>query len=102
EAQASEGFPRSALQRIAVELLKARLYLAIARDDVLHLGFLFRIGHRSLEQLQFAGDHADGAGAIHHLSHRAAARHLADILAEIADGYAAVSRDLPFIGLVLA
>ena len=44
----------------------------------------------------------DRAGAVHHLGHRAAARHLADVLAEVADGHAAIDRHLAFVGLLLA
>ncbi len=73
EAEAGQRLARPALQRIAVELLEARLHLAIARDDVLHLGFLLGIGHRGLELLQFGGDDADGTGAVHHFGHGAAA-----------------------------
>jgi hypothetical protein len=102
EAEAGQRLAGAAIERIAVELLKARLHLAIAGDDVLHLGFLLGIGHRGFEQLQFAGDDADGPRAIHHLGHGAAATHLADILAEIADGDAAVGRDLAFVRLLFA
>ena len=102
EAEAGQRLARPALQRIAVELLEARLHLAIARDDVLHLGFLLGIGHGGFEQLQFGRDLADGTRAVHHFGDRAAAAHFADILAEIADGDAAIGRDLPFVGLVLA
>src|SRR5262249_6272414 len=45
---------------------------------------------------------ADRAGAVHHLGHRAPSRHLADVLAEVADGRAAIDRDLALVGLVLA
>ncbi len=54
------------------------------------------------ELTQFGGERADGAGAVHHFGDRAAAAHLADILAEIADGDAALDRDLAFVGLFLA
>ena len=50
------------------------------------------IGHRGLELLQLGRDRADRAGAVHHLGHGAAAGHLADVLAEIADGDAAIDR----------
>src|SRR6185437_4745309 len=42
------------------------------------------------------------SGAVHHLGDRAAARHLADILAEITDGHAAFDNDLPLVRLLLA
>src|SRR5262249_49081300 len=45
---------------------------------------------------------AHRAGAVHHLGYRAAARHLADVLAEIADGHAAIDRYLALVGLLLA
>jgi hypothetical protein len=41
---------------------------------------------------------ADRTGAVHHLGHGAAARHLADILAEIADGDAAIDQTWPSSG----
>src|SRR4051812_10669379 len=60
----------------SAELLEARLHLAVARDDVLHLSFLLGIGHRRFELLQFARDDTDWAGAVHHFGNRAAAGHL--------------------------
>src|SRR6202165_1065243 len=39
---------------------------------------------------------------VHHLRPRAAARHLADVLAEIADGHAPIDGHLAFVGLLLA
>ncbi len=91
-----------ALQRVAVELLEARLHLAVAGDDLVHVVGARRIGHRGLELLQLGRDRADRARAVHHLGHRAAARHLADVLAEVADGDAAIDRDLALVGLFLA
>ena len=49
-----------------------------------------------------AATRADRAGAVHHLGDGAAARHLADVLAEVADGDAAIDRDLALVGLLLA
>ena len=51
------------------------------------------VGHVGLELLELGRDGADRADAVHHLRDGAAARHLADILAEIADRDAALSRD---------
>ena len=56
----------------------------------------------ALKLFQLGRHRADRAGAVHHLGHRAAARHLADILAEIADGDAAIDRHLALVGLLLA
>ena len=49
-----------------------------------------------------ARDRGDGPGAVHRLGDGAAARHLADVLAEVADGHAAIDRDLALVGLLLA
>ncbi|MFK4401327.1 hypothetical protein ABIF31_007884 [Bradyrhizobium elkanii] len=73
------------------------LHLAIARDDVVHLVGLVGVGHRSLEFPELGRDHADGPCPIHHLGDRAAAGHLADVLAEIADRNAAIERDLALV-----
>src|SRR4029078_691321 len=47
-------------------------------------------------------DDADGTGAVHDLGHGAAARHLADVLAEIANGNAPIERDLALVRRFLA
>src|SRR5262249_27352100 len=52
--------------------------------------------------LQLGGNQADGSRTVHHFSDRAATGHLADILAEIANRYAAIDRNLSFVGLLLA
>ena len=51
--------------------------------------------------LQLGRHVAHRPGAVHHLGDGAAARHLADVLAEIADGDAAIDRDLALVGLLL-
>ena len=102
EAEARQRLARAAVERIAVEFLEAVLHLAIARDDVVHLVGLVRIGHGGLELLQLGRHDADRPGAVHHLGHGAAARHLADVLAEIADGDAAIERHLALVGQFLA
>src|SRR5436190_343268 len=45
---------------------------------------------------------APRAGAVHHLRHGAASRHLAHVLAEVADGHAAIDGHLALVGRVLA
>ena len=102
EAQAGQDLARPALQRVAVQLLEAPLHLAVARDDRLHVVGPVRIGHGGLQLLQLGGDGAHRAGAVHHLGDGAAARHLAHVLAEVADGHAAIDGDLAFVGLLLA
>jgi len=101
EAETSEHFACPPLQRIAVEFLEAVLHLAVAHDDIVHLVGARGVRHRGLELLQFARNCTDGTGAIYHLGHRAAAGHLADVLAEIADGDAAIDGHLPFVGQFL-
>ena len=78
------------------------LHLAVALDDRVHLVGAIRIGHRGFQLAHLGGDLADGAGAFHHLGDGGAAFHLADVLAEIADGDAAIDRDLAFVGCLLA
>jgi hypothetical protein len=102
EAQAGEHLAGARLERIAVKLLEASLHLAIARNDLIHVVGLVRIRHGGLERLELGRNRAHRTGTIHHLGDGAAARHLADVLAEIADGYAALDRQLAFIRLLLA
>ena len=102
EAQAREHLACPALQRVAVELLEAVLHLAIAFENFLHLVGLVGVGHLGFDRLQFGGDFGHGTSAVHRFGNRAAARHLADILAEVTDGHAAIDRDLAFVGLILA
>ena len=94
EAQPGQHLARLALQRIAAQLLEAPLHLAVALDDVFHLVGAVGIGHGGLELFQLGGDGAHRAGAVHHLGDGAAARHLAHVLAEVADGDAAIDGDL--------
>ena len=61
-----------------------------------------RIDHRGLEPGHFGGQRAHRPDAIHHRRDRALARHLADILAEIADRHAGIDRHLAIVGLLLA
>ncbi len=102
EAQTGEHLARPALQGVAVEFLEAALHLAVARDDRLEIVIWAKSAHESLQLAELRRQRADGAGAVHHLRHRAAAGHLADVLAEIADRHAGVGRDLPLVGLLLA
>ena len=100
EAQPGQHLARAAFERIAAELLEAPLHLAVALDDVFHLIGAGRIGHGGFELFQLGGDGAHRTGTVHHLGDGAAPRHLADVLAEVADGDAAIDRDLAFVGLL--
>ena len=101
EPQPRQNLARPALEGIAVELLEAALHLAIALDDALDRVRLARIRHGGLEGFQFGRDRADRTGAVHHRGDGAEARHLADVLVEIADGDAAIDGHPAFVGLVL-
>ena len=102
EREAGEHLLRPALERVAVEFLESRLHLAVALDQRLHLVEAAGIGQRGLDVLQLGRHLAHRAGAVHDLGDDAAPGHLADVLAEIADGHAAVGRDLPLVGRLLA
>ncbi len=98
KTQARQRLARPAVERVAVEFLETALHFAVARDDLFHVVGAVRIGHRGLEFLQLACDDADGTGAVHHLGHGAAAGHLADVLAEIADRNPPIEGDLTLVG----
>ena len=98
EAQPRQHLARFAFEGIAAQLLEAPLHLAVPLDDVFHRVGAGRIRHGGLELLQLGGDGADRAGAVHHLGDGAAPRHLAHVLAEVADGDAAIDGDLAFVG----
>ena len=102
EAQARQHFAGAAIERIAVELVEAGLHLAVALDQRVQLVGAVRIRHGGLQLFQLGRDRADRAGAFHHFGDGAAAGHLADVLAEIADGDAAIDRDLAFVRRLLA
>src|SRR5262249_32160095 len=86
----------------AAQLLEAPLHLAVARDDALHVVRPLRIRHGGFQLLQLGRHGAHRAGAVHHLVHGAAPRHLADVLVEVADGDTAIDRHLALVGVVLA
>ena len=52
--------------------------------------------------LQLGRHGAHRAGAVHHLGHSAAARHLPDVLAEVADRNAPIDGHLALVGMLLA
>ncbi len=101
EAQAGQHLACAGFQRIAVQFLEALQHLAIA----VHYGFQFtrliRIDHGRLELGHFGGQGADGTDTVHHRGDRALARHLADVLAEIADRHSGIDRDQSVVGLLL-
>ena len=102
ETETRQRLTRAAIEGIAVEFLEAVLHLAIARDDLVHVIRAIRIGHRSLEFPQLARHDAHGPRPVHDLGHGATARHLADVLAEIANRNATIEGDLALVGQFLA
>src|SRR5208283_2704807 len=101
EAEARQDFSRPALERVASQILEARLHLAVTLDDGLHVIRLIRIRHVGFQFLQLCRDGAHGAGTVHHLEDGAAAEHLADVLAEIADGDPSIGDHLTLVRLLL-
>ena len=101
EAEARENLARPALQRVAPQLLEARLHLAVAFDQLFHVVAASGIAHRRLEFLQLERHTAHRACAIHHFRNSAAATHLAHVLAEVPDGDATIDRHLPLVRLLL-
>jgi hypothetical protein len=60
EAEAREDLARARLERVAAELLEARLHLAEALDQRVHLVDALGVGHRVLELAQLGGDALTG------------------------------------------
>ncbi len=102
KVQPSEHFARAPLKGVAVQLLETPLNLAIALDDFFNVVQLVRVRHGGLQFLELGGHEAHRPGAVHRLGHRAAARHLAHVLAEIADGDALIDRHLALVRDLLA
>ncbi len=102
EAEAGQHFARPGLYGVAVQFLEARLNVAIAFDDLVHLVGLVRVDHGRLEPGHFRRQRADRADAIHHRGDSALARHFADVLAEIANGHAVIDADQAVVGLFAA
>ena len=101
EAEAGQHLAGAGFQGVAVKLLEALLRLAVAFDDGVHLVGLVGIDHRRLKLGHLGGQGADRADAVHHRGDRALARHLADILAEVADGHAGIDGDDAVVRLLL-
>ena len=102
EGETGQHFAGTAIQGIAVELLVARLHLAVALDDRVHLVHTIRIDHGRFKFAQFGGDFADRPCPVHDLGHGRAAGHFAYILTEIADGHAFIDGDLALIRQLVA
>ena len=97
EAEAVQHLAGAPVQRVTVELVIAALHFAVARDDLVHLIGTLGIGHGRFQFRHLGCQRADRSNAVDHLDHRATACHVADILAEIADGHATIDRDLTLV-----
>jgi hypothetical protein len=102
EAEAGQDLAGASLQRIAVELLEALLHLAVAFDDGVELVGLAGVDHGGLEAGHLGGEGADGTDAVHHRGDGALALHLADVLAEVADGHAGIDDHEAVVRLLLS
>ena len=102
EPEAVEHFAGLRLERVAAEVLVLLLHFAEAREDGVHLAGPIRIAHRVIELLELVMQIADAAAAENRLVEHRAARHLLDVLAEIADRQLLRDRHVAFVGDLLA
>ena len=97
EAEAVQHFAGLALERVAAEMVVFLLHLAEAREDLVHVVGAAGIGHRVLQLFELVMQIADAAAAGDGLIEDGAARHLLDVLAEVADGELLRDRDLAVV-----
>ena len=93
EAEAGQHLARAGFELVAAELVEARLRLAVALDQRVHLAGARRIGERVLELVERVRDVRDRTGAVERRLDDALALHLADLLAEVSDRDAAIDGD---------
>ena len=103
EAEAVQDLARLRLERVAAEVLVFLLHLAEAREDCVHL--VRRAPDRpspaAAPRARDAASPSAAAAGDRFVEHRAA-RHLLDVLAEVADGQLLRHRDVAFVRLLLA
>ena len=102
EAEAVQHFARLRLERVAAEVLVLFLHVAEAVEDRVHLVGARRVLHGVLQRFELVVQVADAAAAGDGLVEHGAARHLLDVLAEVADGEPLRDRDLAFVGRLFA
>ena len=102
EPEAVQHFARLALERVAAEMLVLLLDLAEARQDLVHVVGARRIGHRLIQRFELVMEGADAPAAGDGLVEHAAARHLFDVLAEVADRHPLGDRHVALVGGFLA
>ncbi len=86
EAEPVQHFAGLALERVAPEMVVLLLHFAEAREDLVHVVDARRIGHRVLQLLELVMEIADASAAGNGFVQHRPARHLLDVLAEVADG----------------
>ena len=102
EAEAVQHFARLALERVSAEVVVLLLHLAEAREDPVHVVRARGIRHRVLQILELVMQIADASAARDRLVEHRAARHLLDVLAEVADRQLLRHRDLALVGAFFA
>ncbi len=85
EAEPVQHFARLRLEAVAAKVVVFLLHFAEAREDAIHLAGLRRVGHGMLQRLELMVQVAEAAAAGNGLVEHGAARHLLDVLAEVAD-----------------
>ena len=102
EAQAVEDLPRLAFNRVAAKVVVLLLHLAEPGEDAVHVVGLRGVGHGVLQRLELVVQIAEAAAAGNHLVDDGPARHLFDVLPEVADRHPLRHRDVALVGLLLA
>ena len=102
EAEPEEHFPCLGLERVAPEVVVLLLHFAEPVEDAVHPVGLRRVAHGVLQRFEFVVEVAEAATAGNRLVEHRAARHLLDVLPEVADGQLARDGDLAFVCRLLA
>ena len=102
EAEPLEDLLRPRLELVAAALLVLVLDLAEALEDRLHLVGPRGVGEGVLEVHQLVVQVAEAAAPGDRLLEDRAARHLLDVLPEVADGELLRDGDVPVVGVLLA
>ena len=102
EAEAVQHLARLRLEAVAAEVLVFLLHFAEAREDAVHVAGLRRVAHRVLQRLELVMQIAEAPAAGDGFVEHRAARHLLDVLAEVADGQLLRHRHVALVGRLLA
>ena len=97
EPEAMEDFARLTLERIAAEMLVLLLDFAKARQDAIHVVGARGIGHRLVQRFELVVQRAHAPAAGDGFVEHASARHLLDVLAEVADRQPLRHRHVPLV-----